>query len=240
MQLADAATGATEQAQGDGVLGTDPESGNEVFLKSGRFGPYVQLGEGDEPKRSSLPKGWEPAEMDLDKALQLLSLPREVGLHPEDKLPILAGIGRYGPFVQHNGKYANLPDVEEVFSVGLNRAVDLLAAKAAGGFKRGGATPAAIKSFEHADGAIAVRAGRYGPYVNQGKVNATLPKDLKPEDVTLEQALELIAAKGGAKSSAKKTTRSSTATAKKAPAKKATSKKPAAKAAPKRKAEPTA
>jgi len=218
MQLSDAATGgAAEAAPGDGVLGTDPESGLDVYLKSGRFGPYVQLGEGDEPKRSSLPKGWEPAEMNLEKALRLLSLPREVGVHPETKEPITAGIGRYGPFVQSGGKYANLPEVEEVFTVGLNRAVDLLAAKAAGGRGRASA-PAAIKTFEHEDGPITVRAGRYGPYVNQGKVNATLPKELKPEDVTLEKALELIAAKGGPKKAA----------AKKAPAKKAAAPKKAA------------
>jgi DNA topoisomerase-1 len=236
MQLSDAATGgATENAPGDGILGTDPESGLDVLLKSGRFGPYVQLGEDKEPKRSSLPKGWEPASIDLEKALRLLSLPREVGAHPETGESITAGIGRYGPFVQSAGKYANLPDVDEVFTVGLNRAVDLLAAKAAGGgrFGRAGGTPAAIKSFEHADGAIAVRAGRYGPYVNQGKVNATLPKELKPEDVTLEQALELIAAKGGGK--AKRAPAKKAAT-KKAPAKKAAAKKPTAKKAPAKRA----
>jgi DNA topoisomerase-1 len=226
MQLSDAATGA--EVQGDSELGIDPESGEKVLLKSGRFGPYVQLGEGDEPKRSSLPRGWNPGELTLERALQLLSLPREVGLHPQSGQPITAGIGRYGPFVLHEGKYANLPDVEEVFTVGLNRAVDLLAAKAAGGgFRRGGATPAAIKTFEHGEGTISVRSGRYGPYVNQGKVNATLPKTLKPEDVTLEQALELIVAKGGqpAKRPAKKT-------AKKAPAKKAAAKKAAKKSVP--------
>ena len=228
MQLSDAATGqSSEAAAGDGVLGTDPESGEEVFLKSGRFGPYVQLGEGKEPKRSSLPKGWDAASLTLEKALQLLSLPREVGLHPETGLPISAGLGRYGPFLLHDGKYANLPDVEEVFTVGLNRAVDLIAQKAASGGRggRGGAAVAAIQTFEHDGGPITVRAGRYGPYVNQGKVNATLPKDLKPEDVTLEQAIALIAARAEA-----------TGGKKKAPAKKAAAKKPAAKKAPAKKA----
>lgn len=232
MQLSDAATGgASEAGTGDGILGTDPESGLEVALKSGRFGPYVQLGEGAEPKRSSLPKGWTPDSLTLDKALQLLSLPRPVGDHPETGKPISAGIGRYGPFILHDGTYANLPEVEEVFTVGLNRAVDLLAQKAAGGgrFGRGGSgTPAAIKTFEHDGGMISVRAGRYGPYVNQGKVNATLPKEVKPEDVTIEQALELIAAKGGASGTKKSSSRS--AGTKKAPAKKAATKKPAAKA----------
>lgn len=221
MQLSDAATGqSSEAAAGDGVLGTDPESGEEVHLKSGRFGPYVQLGEGKEPKRSSLPKGWDAASLTLDKALQLLKLPREVGLHPETGLPISAGLGRYGPFLLHDGKYANLPDVEEVFTVGLNRAVDLIAQKAAGGGRGGrGASQASIKSFEHDGGPITVRAGRYGPYVNQGKVNATIPKDTKPEDVTIEQAIALLAARAEATGTK----------VKKAPAKKAAPKKTAAK-----------
>src|SRR5690606_12761672 len=112
MQLSDAASGQSpEAAAGDGILGTDPETGEEVFLKSGRFGPYVQLGDGKEPKRASLPKGYEAASLTLEQALKLLSLPREVGPHPETGLMITAGIGRYGPFVLHDGKYANLPDV---------------------------------------------------------------------------------------------------------------------------------
>jgi DNA topoisomerase-1 len=239
MQLADAANGgASEAATGDGILGVDPESGLTVFLKSGRFGPYVQLGESDAPKRASLPKGWTAEAMTLEKALQLLTLPRLVGDHPETGKPITAGIGRYGPFILHEGTYANLPDAEEVFTVGLNRAVDLLAAKAAGGGRRG-TTAAAIKTFEHPDGTISVRDGKYGPYVNQGKVNATLPKTLQPQDVTVEQALELLtarAAAGGKKGGARK------AAVKKAPAKKkAAAKKPAAKnTATKTKSETTA
>ena len=199
-QLADSATGKTsETPAGDGDLGIDPASGETVFLKSGRFGPYVQLGDagGKEAKRSSIPKGWDATSLDLEKALQLLSLPRVVGEHPETGKIISAGLGRYGPFVLCDGKYANLPDVEEVFTVGLNRAVDLLAAKAAGGGRRGAA--AVLKDLgEHPDGgAITVRDGKYGPYVNHGKINATLPKTDKPEETTLEQALELIAAKAG-------------------------------------------
>ena len=238
MQLSDAASGqSSEAAQGDGVLGTDPESGEEVHLKSGRFGPYVQLGEGKEPKRSSLPKGWEPGSLTLEKALQLLSLPREVGLHPETGLPISAGLGRYGPFILHDGKYANLPDVEEVFTVGLNRAVDLLAQKAAGGFKRGGGTAvAAIQTFGHDNGPITVRAGRYGPYVNQGKVNATIPKDVKPEDVTVDQAVQWIAARAEATGTKVKKAPAKKAAAKKPAAKATAEKKPAAKKAPAKKA----
>jgi DNA topoisomerase-1 len=233
-QLSDAATGATEAGSGDGVLGTDPESGEQVFMKSGRFGPYVQLGEGKEPKRSSLPKDATPASITLERALQLLSLPRLVGLHPETGEPITAGLGRYGPFVLHDGKYANLSDPEEVFSVGINRAVDLLAAKAAGGGRRG-STPAALKIFEHADGPITVREGKYGPYVNQGKVNATLPKTLKPEDVTLEQAIELLVARAAATGTKRAPARAKKPAATKKPAAKAdAAKKPATKAAPKK------
>jgi DNA topoisomerase-1 len=184
-------------------LGTDPETGLPVTLRTGRFGPYMQLGEQGEdkqvkPKRASVPRGWDIATLDLDRALALLALPREVGLHPETGKPITAGIGRYGPFVLHDGTFANLDSVEEVFSVGLNRAVTLIAEKLAGGGRRGGrAQPKALKDLgDHPDGGkITVREGKYGPYVNHGKVNATLPKDLDPTEVTVAQALELIAAR---------------------------------------------
>ena len=175
-----------------------------------------------------MPSGWDPPTLDLDRALRLLALPREVGLHPETGKPITAGIGRYGPFVQHDGTFANLDSVEEVFTVGLNRAVALIAEKMAGGGRGGAgrATPKALKDLgEHPDGGtITVRDGRYGPYVNHGKINATLPKDMDPESVTLETALELLAAKAG-----------------KAPAKRAKAKaRPKAKAAAKPKAKPKA
>jgi DNA topoisomerase-1 len=224
-------------ASGDQDLGTDPATGKVVALKIGRFGPYVQLGEAeskdDKPKRSSLPKAWPPASIDLDKALKLLNLPRTVGAHPEDQKPIVAGLGRFGPFIEHAGTYANLSGIDEVFEVGINRAVTLLAEKRAGGGGKGrGAAAAPLKELgEHPDSKdkIQVMAGRYGPYVKCGKVNATLPKGVTPETVTLEQALELINAKGGVKK----------AGAKKAPAKKAASKtvakKPAAKKAPAKK-----
>lgn len=206
------------------VLGDHPETGEQVSLRDGRFGPYVQLGEEAKPKRASLPKGWDRAEMDLEKALRLLSLPRLVGAHPETGKDIMAGLGRYGPFVLHDGKYANLESVDEVFEVGINRAVTVIAEKAASG-GRGRGAPAALKTLgDHPDGgAVTVHSGRYGPYVKHGKINATIPKDTKPEDVTMDQAIELIAAraaKAGKKPAAKK----------KAPAKKkAAAKKPAAK-----------
>ncbi len=186
---------------GDRELGIDPVTGETVFLKTGRFGVYVQLGEGEKPKRSSLPKGWSAPDMDLDKGLRLLRLPREVGNHPEDGKPILAGIGRYGPFVLHDGTYANLPTADEVFDVGVNRAVDLLATKRAG--RRGGAESAALAELgaHPADGQpIRVLSGRYGPYIKHGATNANVPRGADPLSVTLEQAIELIAervAKGG-------------------------------------------
>jgi DNA topoisomerase-1 len=191
---------------GDRELGKDPVTGETVWLKTGRFGPYVQLGEGDKPKRASLPKGWTPATTDLEKALRLLRLPRELGPHPEDKEPILAGIGRYGPYVQHGKTYANLPEADEVFDIGLNRAVALLAEKRAGGPGRGGrAAPAPLKDLgAHPQGGDPVRvmSGRYGPYITSGGVNANVPKGTDPQAVTLEQAVALLAeraAKGGGK-----------------------------------------
>ncbi|MCT8998515.1 type I DNA topoisomerase [Chelativorans intermedius] len=184
---------------GNRVLGTDPFTGEEITLRSGRFGPYVQRGDGKEAKRASLPKGWKPEDLDHERALALLSLPRDVGPHPETGKMISAGIGRYGPFLLHDGTYANLDSVEDVFSIGLNRAVSLIAEKKAKGNGRR-SKPAALKELgEHPDGggAVTVRDGRYGPYVNFGKVNATLPKGKDPMSVTMEEALALIAAKGG-------------------------------------------
>ncbi|WP_311028609.1 type I DNA topoisomerase [Mesorhizobium koreense] len=188
------------------ALGTDPYTGEEITLRSGRFGPYVQRGDGKEAKRASLPKGWSVETIDHEKALALLSLPRDVGKHPETGKMISAGIGRYGPFVLHDGTYANLDSVEDVFSIGLNRAVSLIAEKKAKG-PGGRATPAALKDLgDHPDGGgkITVRDGRYGPYVNWGKVNATLPKGKEPMSVTVEEALELIAAKAGKTGGGKK------------------------------------
>ncbi|WP_374388964.1 type I DNA topoisomerase [Brevundimonas sp.] len=206
---------------GDRELGVDPETGQPVQLKIGRFGPYVEIAppEGDKPKRSSLPKGWSPASLTLDQALRLLALPREVGVHPEDGKMITAGLGRYGPFVLHAGTYANVSDIEEVFEVGLNRAVALLAEKRAGRPGRGAATAPLKDLGAHPETGepIHVMAGRFGPYVKSGKINATLPKGATPEDLTLEDALPLLAAKAGA------------APKKKAPAPKAAAKKPAAK-----------
>ncbi len=232
-----------EGATGDKDLGEDPETGKMVSLKIGRFGPYVQLGEPeskeDKPKRSSLPKAWPPASIDLDRALKLLSLPRTVGIHPEDQTPIKAGLGRFGPFIETGGTYANLSNFDEIFEVGLNRAVDLIAEKRAGGGGKGrGAAAAPLKelgTFGEGGDKISVMAGKYGPYIKCGKVNATLPKEMTPETVTLEQAIELINAKGGASTKTKKAP-AKKAAAKKPATKAAAAKKPAAKKAPAKKA----
>ncbi|MBU2165500.1 MAG: type I DNA topoisomerase [Alphaproteobacteria bacterium] len=221
---------------GDRELGMDPETGQPVQLKIGRFGPYVEITppEGDKPKRSSLPKGWSPASLTLDQALRLLALPREVGVHPEDGKMITAGLGRYGPFVLHAGTYANVSDIDEVFEVGLNRAVALLAEKRAGRPGRGAATAPLKDLGAHPETGepIHVMAGRFGPYVKSGKINATLPKGTAPEDLTLEDALPLLAAKAG--SAPKKKAPAAKKAA--APKKAAAAKKPAAKKAPAKKA----
>ncbi len=233
-QLASQGEGAAETVGLDGkVLGEDPATGLAVTLKSGRFGPYVQLGEaaGDEkPKRSSLPKGVDAGSLDLGKALELLSLPREVGTHPETGLPITAGIGRYGPFVLHDKTYANLENVEEVFTVGVNRAVTLIADKKAGKGGRFGRAAArqVLKDLgEHpaAGGKIEVLSGRYGPYISHNKINANVPKGRDPASLSVAEAVELLAeraAKGGGK---KKPARKAAAAEKAKPAKKPATKK---------------
>lgn len=248
---------AEAQAGEDRELGIDPPTGEMIWLKNGPYGPYLQLGEpvekGQKPKRVSLPKGLEPATVELPLAIQLMSLPRVIGDHPETGNPINAGLGRYGPYVEHEKKYGRLSDWREALDVGLNRAVALLAeAKNRGG--RTAATPLKVVG-EHPDGGgeIQVFEGRYGPYVKHGKINATITKGIEPTEITLEQAVQLIAeraAKSGKKAPAKKkaapkkaaakkpaakkataakTTTAKTTTAKKAPArKKAPAKKPAA------------
>ena len=212
-------------ADGARNLGIDPATQLPVTARVGRFGPFVQLGEGDKPKRSSIPKGLSLAEITLEQALQLLSLPRTVGIHPEDGEPILANNGKFGPYVQHGKTYANLTAGEDVLTIGLNRAVDLIATKLAKGpgrFNR--AAPQGRPIGEHPEGGVVqVLDGKYGAYVKWSDVNATIPKAIDKDAITLEQALDLIRARQAAapakKAPAKKTT------AKKAPAKKAAAKK---------------
>jgi DNA topoisomerase-1 len=161
----------------------------------------VQLGEavdGEKPKRAGLPKDTVPDDVDLDRALALLSLPREVGLHPEDGEPIRAGVGRFGPYVLHDKTYANLEDGDDIFHIGLNRAVTLLAEKRARPprFRRFGADPGRpLGAHPTRGGPIVAKNGRYGPYVSHEGVNATLPSDKTPETITLEEAATLIDAR---------------------------------------------
>ncbi|MCC6777815.1 MAG: type I DNA topoisomerase [Hyphomicrobiales bacterium] len=191
-------------------LGDDPQSGLEVTLRSGRYGPYLQLGEvvdGEKPKRAGLPKGLSPDDIDLARALGLLSLPRTVGTHPDDAEPILAGVGRFGPYVQHGKTYANLTTGDDVLTVGLNRAVTLIEEKKAKGPRKGrfGADPGrALGDHPDKGGPIVVKNGRYGPYVSHDGVNATLPSDMTPETVTVDQAVGLLEARTGRTGGAKK------------------------------------
>lgn len=188
----------------DEPMGRDPATGLEVHRKTGRFGPYVQLGDGKDARRASIPK--DLPDFDLEWALKLLALPREIGLHPESGKPITASIGRYGPYLAHDGKYAKLSGTRDVFETGMNAAVTLLAEAANRGARgEGRAKAEPIKSLgphPTSGGEIKVMPGRYGPYVTDGTTNATLPRDLNPVDVTEQQAIELIdarAAKGPAK-----------------------------------------
>jgi len=190
-----------DQAQSDGPT----ELGNDILLKSGRFGPYVERGEGKDAKRASIPKDIPLEDVTTEVAERLLSLPREIGMHPETGNPITASIGRYGPYLAHDGKYAKLTSTAEVFETGMNAAVAKLADAAAGGGRKGGAARepiAVLGKHPGSGGEIKVMAGRYGPYVTDGTTNATLPKAMEPASVTLDDAVRLIderAAKGPVK-----------------------------------------
>ena len=222
-----------QPGEGDGSedagMGKDPVSGLEVERRAGRFGPYVQLGEGKEAKRASIPK--DVPEFDLEWALKLLALPRVIGEHPETGLPIEAAIGRYGPYLKHDGKYAKLGGTREVFETGMNAAVSLLAEAAnRGPGARGKSEPIAVLGAHPTSGAeMKVMPGRFGPYVTDGTTNATLPRDVKPEELTADAAIALIDAKVAKGPPAKKKG------ARKAAAKKPAAKKPAAKKAPAKK-----
>jgi DNA topoisomerase I len=184
---------ATDAVEGPRELGVDPETGETVTVRSGRFGPYIQLGDGEKPKRASLPKSLVPSEIDLDTALKLLSLPRDVGTHPESGEQVLAGLGRYGPYLKHGKVYKNIAE-EELLTIGLNRAVSLLAEERPKG--RGKPEPMKTLGNHPATGdPVQLMNGRYGPYVAHGGINATLPRGVTPEQLTLERGLELLAEK---------------------------------------------
>jgi DNA topoisomerase-1 len=213
--------GTADLANGPKILGQDPATGLDVSLRKGPYGTYVQLGEktddNPKPKRASLTKGMNPADVTLESALALLALPREVGPDPESGEIILAGIGRYGPYLKIGSTYISIPAGDDVLTIGINRAVDLIAnnpKKKTAGRELG----------EYEGKPITVGAGRFGPYVKHQKIYATIPKSIVPEEVTLEQAIELIKAKAEKAGTGK--------SAKAAPAKKPAAKKTAAKKKP--------
>jgi DNA topoisomerase I len=214
------------QTNGEGsgepkVIGKFPGTEDDISLRSGRFGPYVQRGEGDKPKRAGLPKGTDITAVTLELAVRLLSLPREVGIHPESGKPITSNFGRFGPYVAHDGSYASLESPDDVFTIGLNHAVTILAEKKARGGGRRGAEPLKELGNNAAGVAVKLMKGRYGPYVTDGVTNATVPNGVEPTAVTLEQALQLIAeraAKGPSPKQKQKAEKAAKAAAKKAAA----------------------
>jgi len=213
------------------VIGTDPETGLKVERKAGRFGPYIQLGDGKDAARASIPKD---IELDLDWALKLLRLPRPIGDHPETGKPITASIGRYGPYLAHDGKYARLQSTRDVFETGMNAAVVKLAeaANGAGRAARGSREPLKLLGkHPRTEAEIKLMEGRFGPYVTDGETNATLPKSIDKDQLTLEEAAQLIDARAAAAPAKGK--KKPARKAAKAPAKKAPAKKPAAKKAAK-------
>ncbi len=241
--------GVTDFVPAEGIpLGTDPETGAAVTRRIGRFGPYIQLGEavedGEKPRRASIPKGKDPASVTFEEAMRYLSLPREVGLHPETKTPIVANVGRFGPYLLHDGVYANLKD-DDVYTIGLNRAVDLLHEKRSRG-PSNRARPGAIKNLgahPAGGGNVEIMGGRYGAYVKYGKLNATLPKDKAPEELTMDEAVALLAARAeqtGVKPPAKKAAKKAAKKPSKPAATKAAAKKPAARKVPAKKVAPAA
>ncbi|MGA3304018.1 MAG: type I DNA topoisomerase [Methylovirgula sp.] len=193
-------SGGEGDASGTKVLGVDPASSEEVTVRDGRFGAYVQLGEGAEgekPKRTSIPKTMVPSELTLEEAIGLLALPREVARHPESKEPIVAAIGRFGPYVQHGKTYASVGKDENILEIGGNRAIDLIVAKESGltGRRFGGGGASRDLGAHPEGGKVTIKSGRFGPYVNWGKINATLPRDADATKLTLEEAVALLSAK---------------------------------------------
>ena len=183
---------------GDRHIGDDPDSGMPVYVRNGPYGPYVQLGDPEtkKPKRSSFPKGMSAGSVELETALKLLTLPRDVGTHPESGDMIQAGLGRYGPYLKYQGSFTSLKDEDDLLEIGLNRAVDLLAESAK---KRG------RPLGEHPDGGeVHLKAGRFGPYVEHNKLRATLPRGTDMTAVDLDQAIGLLAAKAAKPATKKK------------------------------------
>ncbi|MBX3728551.1 MAG: type I DNA topoisomerase [Candidatus Sumerlaeia bacterium] len=194
-----------QKGEGPRVVGRHPETDEAIYAALGRFGAYVQLGEtpkdkkAPKPRRASLPRGMSEEEVDLATALRLLSLPRELGTHPESGESVLANIGRFGPYVQAGKDFRSLKKDDDVYTVGFERALELLAEPKGARGARGTTSRSVLKDLGEVDGKkIQVLDGRYGPYVTDGAVNATLPKDVAPGDVTAEQARALLAARAAA------------------------------------------
>ena len=222
---------ASQEGDYPKTLGLDPISQEMLSLRKGPYGFYVQLGEAQpkekgkkavKPKRASLLKSMRAEEMTLESALALMALPRDLGPHPETKETVQAGVGRYGPYLKHGTSYITLPADDDVLSVGMNRAVDIIAA--AGKKTR----PARAIGDHPTGGAITIQSGRFGPYVKYGKVNATIPKSMDPDTLTIDMAVDLITAKMAKKATAKKMPAKKAST-KKTPAKKTRAKKSASK-----------
>lgn len=220
-----------QKINGTDALGKDPKTGEPVYVLTGRYGPYAQLGdatdENAKPKRASLPAGVQPEDVTLEMALQLLELPKTLGTNPGTGKEIKAGLGRFGPYIVHDGDFRSIPKTDNIFTITLDRALEILAKPKTG---RGRAAPLKeLGKVEGTDETVAVYSGKYGPYIKCGKTNVSVPEDVKPEDVTLEMALQLITQKTGEEPGkaakedgkpAKKTKK----TAKKAAGKKAASK----------------
>jgi DNA topoisomerase I len=223
-QVTDAG-GADQEEGGDEprMLGIDKASGQDVTVRKGPYGYYIQMGEAvkgskEKPKRMAIPAGISPADVTMEQAVALLSLPREVGVHPESGKSVTAGLGRFGPYLLHDGKYTSLPKDDDILTIGINRAVTVLAESKTKAKSK--TEPLRVIGAHPEDGKdVAILDGRYGVYINHNKLNATLPKTLDIASVTMEQALELLAAqaeKKGTKAPAKKKAAASKKTAKEA------------------------
>jgi len=215
-------------------IGVDPETGKNIYALIGPYGPYLQLGENDDdpkPKRVGLGRGTELSKVDMDLALKLLSLPREVGTDPDTGKPVRAGLGRFGPYVVRDKTFASVESADQLFTITLEEALQRVHDKESG--KK--PTLAEVGPHPETGEMLVVLKGRYGPYVTDGKNHASLPKEREPDSVTVAESLEWIAEAARRKSTKKKATKKKV-TKKKATKKKVTKEKATKKKATKKKA----